>query len=442
MSYLLGEGARPRSLCRVHWRLGQALLPEHFERQELGVVRELELRFAQLAPAGWGVAQIEWDEAALARGIVRLPRLMAVTPRGHLVHLPGNARAAPFDLAGAEAHVVTLYLHLLGEPSVEKEDERARDLEAVELAVGRVELTLSPAHPDARDSFALAELEQGPDGVWAVRPGYVPPLVALAAWPGFFEALLARLRRLLAAWEDVLVGDLESHVLSVAKSLRAHECLRRSRLHGWFLTQIDAAAPARTDGPSHADSVLAAHPFELFRRVVELYLDVYSYQAAAADAPPLAAQVYDHRDLVGCLEPLLVELEGRTRLPHGRAPYAPFTREGRIMACALPEVAGSGGTKLYWLVRRGAEVSKDELRGVKLAACGRLETVHRHALRGVGLRPLASVPFRHDFDPDVEFYEVLPEGDEWDFARREGWLAYVAEGAIATCATYLFWRDV
>jgi len=68
--------------------------------------------------------------------------------------------------------------------------------------------------------------------------------------------------------------------------------------------------------------------------------------------------------------------------------------------------------------------------------------VHRHALRGVTVRPLATVPFRHDFDPDVEFYEVVAEGDEWAFVRREGAIAYVAEGGIAACDTYLFWRDV
>ena len=64
-----GADVRARSLCRVHWRLGQALLPEHFERQELAFERELELRLAQLAPAAWGVGSIEWDEVSLARGL-------------------------------------------------------------------------------------------------------------------------------------------------------------------------------------------------------------------------------------------------------------------------------------------------------------------------------------------------------------------------------------
>lgn len=431
---------RPRSLCRVHWRLGQALLPEHFERQELGLGRELELRFAQLAPAAWGVAQVAFDDDALAGGIVRLTRLAAVLPRGRLVDLPGNTRGTPFDLAAADSHVARLYVHLLAEPAYETDDDRARDLDAVELVVQRIELSLAPGHPGTVDSFQLAELEQAPDGAWAIHPRYVPPLLAIAAWPAFFADLVTRTRKLLTAWERILLGDLESYVLSVAKSLRAHECLRRCRLHGWFLTQLDAAAPARTTGPTHPDSVVAAHPFELFRRLIDFYLDVHAYQSPASDEPALAARVYDHRDLVGSFEPLLAELTARTGLPHGRAPYAPFIRDGRIASCALP--ASLDGLRLYWLVRLAQGADRDALPTVKLAATSRLETVHRHALRGVAMKPLTSVPFRHDFDPDGLFYEIAAEGEEWEFAVRERRLGYVAEGPIAACETYLFWRTV
>jgi len=431
----LGPWGR-RSLCRVHWRLGQALLPEHFVRQELGLSRELELRFAELAPAAWGVGQVVFDDHQLARGIVQLTRLMAVLPGGGVVDLPGNASSTSLGLSAAESHIVALYVHVLAEPAYEKDDDRARDVEAVELVVRRIELSLAPGHPGTIDSLKLAELEQGPDGAWAIRPGYVPPLLSLSAWPTFLARTVGRMRKLLAGWEAILLGDLESHVLSVAKSLRAHECLRRGRLHGWFLTQIDAAAPAR--GPTHPDSVFAAHPFELFRHLIELYLDVHAYQSAAADEPTLANQVYDHRDIVASFEPLLAELESRTRLPHGRAPYAPFVRDGRIASCALP--AALDGVRLYWLVRRTEGVDRDAVRAVKLAAVSRLETVYRHALRGVAVKPLASVPFRHDFDPDVVFYEIAAEGEEWEFALREGRLGFVTEGVIAACEAYLFWR--
>ena len=141
---------------------------------------------------------------------------------------------------------------------------------------------------------------------------------------------------------------------------------------------------------------------------------------------------------MGSVAPLLAEIEARTHLPHGRAPYAPFTRAGRALTCPLPEQADA--LKLYWLVRRRAGMTADDVRMPKLAAASRLEPVHRHALRGITMRPLTSVPFRHDFDPEVDFFEIVTEGEEWDHARRESNVAYLAEGRVAECETYLFWR--
>lgn len=428
----LPDATHARSLCRVDWQLGQALLPAHFEHQEDGLLREMALRTRLLAPPAWGVAQIGFDSDQLARGTVRLTRLVAVMPRGRLVDLPGNACSEPLMLASAGNREVELYAHLLAESKPEKADPAAPDREAVVLAVQRVELTPAPSHPDAVDSLPLARLEQAPDGVWAIRGDCVPPLIALAAWPEFFERVVDRIRTLLASWEAILLDDLKSDVLSVATRLRAHECLRRGRLHGWFLTQIDATAWEH-------DSAVAAHPFELFRRLIDLYLDVDAHEAAPDKEPDLARQVYDHRNIAGCFEPLLAALERGTRRPHGRVPYAQFLRDGRIAACPLP--AASDGKRWYWLVRSPPGADPVAVGAVKLAACDRLEVVHRHALRGVTLKPLTSPPFRHDFDPDVAFYEIVADGEEWDFARRTGKLGYVAEGPIAACETYLFWPE-
>jgi hypothetical protein len=82
-----------------------------------------------------------------------------------------------------------------------------------------------------------------------VSPRYVPLLLSVDAWPGCLTALATRLGRILACWEDLLVRDLESHVLSIARGLRAHECLRRARLWTWFVAQLDAQVPG---GPGAA----------------------------------------------------------------------------------------------------------------------------------------------------------------------------------------------
>jgi len=416
--------ARARTLSRVHWRLGQALLPEHFQRQEQAFRRELAMRFGLVAPAAWGVGLVEWDEVALARGTARVGKLMAIFPGGAIAHVPGNARASLLDLEAVGSNVVSVYAHLLAAAEPERDDA----LEAVELAVHRVELSAQPGHPGAVDSFRLAEIEKGPDGVWALRPGYAPPLLALDAWPSLFDATIGRLRAVLAQWQDLLAADVTTATLSIARQVRAHEALRRSHLLESFLAQLGGAADAGDGWP--------VHPFDVFRRLMDLYVDIHDYQTTAVTSPPLVSLIYDHHDIAAGLETLLGELEQRTRPPHGQVPYAPFVVAGRVAVCPLPPAA-MDAPELYWLIDRGGE--REPPRAIKLASRPRLDVVHRHALKGIGVRVLDRVPFRHDFAPDVAFYRVVTEGEEWDHARRDGSLACLAD-ALGGARAYLFWR--
>ena len=419
--------ARARSLCRVHWRLGQALLPEHFQRQEQAVSRELALRFGLAAPAAWGVGLVEWDEVALARGAARVGKLMAVFPGGAVAHVPGNARASFLDLEAVGADAVSVYAHLLAAAEPERDGERARELEAIELVVHRVELSAQPGHPGAIDSFKLAELAKGPDGAWALRPAYAPPLLSLDAWPPLYDAALGRLRAALARWQDLLAADVATATLSIARQVRAHEALRRSHLVEAYLAQI-----------GDAESGWPVAPFDLFQRLMALYVDVHDYQATAIGSPPLVSLLYDHHDIAAGLDTLLGQLEQRTRPPHGQVPYAPFVVEGRVAACDLP-AAAIDAPELYWLVDRSGSAGTDAPRAIKLASQSRLDVVHRHALKGVTVRPLDRVPFRHDFAPDVAFYRIATDGEEWEHACRDGSLACLAE-SLGDARAYLFWR--
>jgi type VI secretion system protein ImpJ len=432
---------RARSLCRVHWRLGQALLPEHFARQEQALLRLGELRHGRTA--AWGVGGIEWDEVALARGTARLRALWAVWPRGELAHVPGDALASSLDLASAGGDVVAIHAHLLAAPEIERADAGAGDLEAVELAVRRVELSARPGHPGAIDSFQLAEVGKGPDGVWALRPGHAPPLLTLDAWPSLFASVTERLRTVLGRWQDLLLADLATDTLSIGRQVRAHEALRRSHLVESFLAQL-GVAPARapTARPGSEPEPPAAgwplHPREAFLRLVDLYVDVHDYQAPTPASPPLVGLAYDHDDVAAGLDALLAELEQRTRPPHGQVPYVAFTVTGRTASCPLPPAA-QGASELYWLVDRAPAPAAAGPRSIKLASPGRLDVVHRHALKGIGVVALDRVPFRHDFAPLVAFHRITTDGEEWDHARREGALACLAE-SLAGARAYLFWR--
>jgi type VI secretion system protein ImpJ len=425
-----------RSLCRVRWRLGQALLPEHFFRQEFSLRQEWELRFGQLALPSWGVGLVEWDEALIPRGFAKLGKLMLVFPRGQLVHVPGNAQPVHFDLNTAEGVEVALYAHLLSAPDSVRDDEAAGDAAGVELLLHKLELSPEPGHPGAIDSVKLAEFSKRPDGRWSQRPSYVPPLLLLSAAPAFFRATLDRLLGVVQRWQELLLADIETHALATEKVVRAQECLRRSHQAIAALAHIDAENPFRHEEAGGA--VNAAAPADVYRWVQELYIDIHTYQEDPRQPPRLAGAPYDHREPFACFERLLGDLDRRTELPRGQTPYVAFTAAGEAAVATLPREAREA-KEVYFLYHRRGPAVREELRGLKVACRARLETVHRHALKGIPLRRVQPVPFRHSFAPEVEFYQLLP-GEEWEHALRQGTLAYFTEGALKDGQAYLYWR--
>jgi type VI secretion system protein ImpJ len=428
--------ALSRSLCRVRWRLGQALLPEHFFRQEFSLRQEWELRFAQLAPPSWGVGLLEWDESLIARGFAKLGKLMLVFPRGQLVHIPGNSQPVHFDLNAADGVEVALYAHLLSAPDSVRDDQAAGDAAGLELLLQKLELSPERGHPGAIDSIKLGAFKKSPDGQWSLQPTYVPPLLLLSAAPAFFRATLDRVLGVVQRWQELLLADIETHALATEKVVRAQECLRRSHLYVAALAQIDAENPFRHEDAGSA--VNAVPPADVYQRLLELYIDIHSYQEDPRLPPRLAGAPYDHHDPYGCFERLLADLDRRTELPLGQAPYVAFASAGEAAVVSLPREAREA-REVYFLFHRRGSAVREELRGLKVACRPRLETVHRHALKGIPLRRVQPVPFRHSFAPEVEFYQLLP-GEEWEHALRQGTLAYFTEGGLKDGQAYLFWR--
>src|SRR5262245_51530070 len=102
-----------RSLCRIDWKLGQALMPDHFLWQEDSLRREWEVRLSHQALPTWGVAAFEWDEEMLkAKGRLLIKRLQLVFPTGLLIDVPGNTQQAAFDLPPPQRDPIDIYVHL------------------------------------------------------------------------------------------------------------------------------------------------------------------------------------------------------------------------------------------------------------------------------------------------------------------------------------------
>jgi predicted component of type VI protein secretion system len=205
---------------------------------------------------------------------------------------------------------------------------------------------------------------------------------------------------------------------------------------------VDAAGGEGSEGGRRTPGI-QAHPFELFRQLVSLYADIFSYRAGPlqtmAGTEPLAC-LYRHDELMRCFGEVELAIEEELARPGAGSPewaFTPLKPGSPIRVCNFPESLPLDA-ELYFLVqfeddaREPAAMAQGgldpRLLGLKLAAPERLESVHRRVLPGIPLERVKLVPFPHDFDAStVQFCRVKP-GDEWAWAHAARAIAYDATG--------------
>lgn len=407
--------------ARVHWQMGQALLPEHFYAQEHSLREELSARLALSPCAAWGLGHLRVDTFQLTEGVVSIQEMTLVFQSGTLVDVPGNADPAAFKLNGTGASRTPLYVHLssafrvasvrtVGDP----------DEEGIERVIQRIELSAQPYSDTARQVFKLGELERSPEGAWRFVPGVLPAMLRVTGLP-LFEATQKRMSAAADRLERLLLAEIQTNYLSGENQVSARECLRG--LYGFrgLLADIEAGA--------------ACHPFELFRALRALYVDIAIYRGID---PTVLRTAYRHDAPSECFETLLAAIEQQVDLQRTETPYAPFVTLEGMVVCDVP-VAARKARSVYWLVQKPRVSTVFETAGVKLAAVSRLSLVHQRALRGIPFQRIETPPFHHNFSPQVEFYRLSP-GEEWDHAVRDGKLAFFSREDLLGMRSFLYWR--
>lgn len=410
----------PHQTSRVHWHLGLALLPEHFQAEELALRSELDLRLrmAQAAPA-WGIGSLQWDEVQLSKGSVAIKEMSLVLRSGTLIDIPGNTAPAALSLVEADVTGASVYLHLQAEPRVVCTGEGGATSEGIERMQQQVALSLEPYAEGAVESFKLAELDCDPSGTWSLRRHYIPPLLRIGDAP-FFAAQLGDARDVAETLTQALAHDIREQFLSSEIQTAARQCLRGVLSFQHLLSDLEQG--------------ISPHPYDLYCALRALHTEVCVYQGADA-GPDLA---YHHEALAGCFDGLLSRLWERAKAPREAAPYIPFVKQGGSLECTL---AGeiTRARDVYFLIQKPQVSTRLDLGGVKLASPSRLHTVYEHALRGVPLVRIESPPFHHGLSANVEFFTLSP-GREWDDAIREGKLMLFDVPELEGCRLYLYWR--
>lgn len=407
--------------ARVHWQMGQALLPEHFYAQESGLRQEMHLRLQMGAAPAWGVAQLKWDSFQILEGIVSLQELALVLPSGALVDIPGNTEPASFNLNTTGASKASIYLHLNSGFEVTSEGEGRFGEESIERVVQQITLSSAPYLDTALQSFRLAEFTKDVNGQWNLNANYIPPMLRVGPAP-FFEPIIARMRTIGTTFQEVLTSEIQQNYLGGESQLAAKQCLRA--LFGYINVMANVGKE------------IQPHPYELFRVLHNFYLDVCVYR----DCHPkeLAAE-YRHDELGATFGELLDLLGDQVQLTRSDIPYTAFELKEGMRVCKLADGARRA-KDIYWLIQRSQVSERVDTTGLKLAAPSRTELVHQRALRGIPYSPIDNPPFHHTFSTEVEFYALAP-GEEWDHAVREGQIAFFDRPDLKDVRFLIYWRN-
>jgi type VI secretion system protein ImpJ len=197
---------------RVAWTEGLFLRPQHFQQSERFLEKLLRDTAGQLAPYGYGFAQLAIDQELLKLGKLALASATGILPDGTPFDIPRDADIpTPLDVPdGLKEALVLLALPVqrpgMGAMGLERSqanalvryltaDFEARDAVAeldstAELKVGRLNLSLRLEQDlsAAYTSLGIARVvEKRPDGRVILDEEYYPPVLDCRAAPKLFD---------------------------------------------------------------------------------------------------------------------------------------------------------------------------------------------------------------------------------------------------------------
>lgn len=407
-------------LARVHWRMGQTLLPSHFVAQEDSLLANLGLRFSLTGLPNYGLARLRWNESLLAEGILNIQSLTVVLPGGELIDIPGNATTTPFNMNETGQARLSIFFHLMGEK--ELDDGGSSSDGAVRRKVFEVALNSEESLSAAKQTFGLADFNKDLEGNWALSPDYVPALVQMGTTP-FLMPLIEELDKQLENFHFKLAQQIAASHLSGESLSSSKKILHAVYTMQSFLQDLQGQ--------------VRFHPYFAFAAIKAFYLELCFFQNVT---PEHVKTGYQHGDLASCFQALSEPTIQMLKQVKADNPYIPFEFKGESFRISrLPEKVSSAA-QVFLLVQKERVGDKIAIDAIKLASIARLPTVHQLSLGGVPLEKIARPPFQHSFGPEVEFYRIVG-GEEWDYALRDMTLAFYALTEHKGLKAYIYWRE-
>ncbi len=436
------------TLDPVLWTKGTLLTPQHLQAQDRYLDEVLRFQLAALNFCPWGFSRVAVDREALAGGTFVLTAVAGRLPDGLLFDAPaGDPLPPPRPLQTAWApdqRALTVYLavpeyrpgtrnvtggaangaaangaaahggaHGAASARWRAEEQLARDETTglaerpIQVARANLRLVLEGEPAEGYTALPVARVARSAAGVLAPDPGFVPPLLELAA----SDVLGTTARR--------LVERASAKAAAVAGG-------RRQRNRGladfsvtdvasfWLLYTLNTHLPALR----HLAEVRGGHPSALWEAMTALAGALTTFAPAARPLP-----AYDHLRLGPCfaqLEARLLELLD-TAVPETAVSLPLRAVRPAVQAVAVDEERWFAAPHWYLAVSapvRQAELVPRVLHGCKVGSADVVDTLIRQALPGLELahvpQPPPAVPVKLDF----LYFALRRAGPAWEAVAR------------------------
>lgn len=307
----------------IQWSEGMLLSPQHMQQNDIYWQRQFRHLFSLMQPDGWGVVDLAHDEAALAKQVIRITRLHAVTRDGLVVQYPARHEdVLELDLSQAEWDRFSVLRISLVVPvrdkgaaapgsAIQRFDAIPGELECDEtfpesrVEVGRLRPRLAlfaGTVPPRYTALPLMEIVRDAGG--NLRLGsYLPPCLRLGAADFLGEQHIMRRMPVLAAAMRAKIRDLAGGRRLEDNVARLDVEAKRSL----FVAQHLAIAVPAFELTLGAD----VHPHALY---VELGRMAGQLAALAANPTPPVLSAYRHEDARPGFDEMLAFLESRLNL--------------------------------------------------------------------------------------------------------------------------------
>ncbi len=409
-------------LARVHWKMGQSILPEFFVSQEESLLRDSILRFKATGLPFYGITRLKWNDSLISEGVVSINRMLLIMPSGQLLNVPENSKIAPFNLDHSGSARVSVYCHFVMDDDDNTEDAGGwsdEDKSDIPKAYYKLILSSEQSTHGILESIKIAEFEKDPDETWQLSEEYIPPLIEIGTTP-FFEKKMDELSQLLELFHYNLALE-SSGYLSGDSLVSVKMCMKSSikiqRLLGNIKSQIHC------------------HPYYLYEALNDFYTEVCYYKKIL---PQNNTSPYRHDQLAKCFNIIINPLIEQMKAVETKSPYLPFTYKDGIFSLKLPSGIRAA-REAYFLVQKGHVGDNFDISNMKLGCVSRISTIHRLSLPGVPLKKTERPPFQHSFGAEVEFFKIA-EGEEWDYALRDLSIAFYGQSQFDAIECFLYWR--